>query len=120
MELREIDRLVAKKILGWKEKELPNNDDGLPYSSYYWVDNGDEKILPANFFNPSTNLEHVFKYVVEVLTNNQYFFKLNNSNNRTYVCLFSDYEHNYYAEASTVPLAICLAGLKAVGVDVNE
>ena len=136
MNLREIDKLVAEKIMNWAERELSNNDNDLPCTAEYWVNVKDEKVRPVNFFNPSTNIEDAWK-VWNKLNQDGFRVLLKNVGRRTSgfpdLASLDDYFCNVVTEdeegdittrfptyAKTAPLSICLAGLKAVGVDVND
>jgi virulence-associated protein VagC len=107
MNLREIDRLVAEKVMGWKDAfEVWGLDD-------VWItDEGEKRI-----FNPTTEIADAWQ-VVEKLTYGKTDFE-------TYFELQLFYMHYYAkfrkheAKAETAPLAICLAALKAVGVEVE-
>lgn len=109
---RELDALVAEKVMGWK---LSNATDGTEY----W-DNGKfcGGIWPKEW-NPSTNIADAWN-VVEKMKSKDYLFSLKNIVKGTFTFSLTDWGGNcstYAAEAETAPLAICLAALKAVGVE---
>jgi Phage ABA sandwich domain len=113
MNLREIDRLVAEKVMGWKIKKVI--EDGC-YLYDEW-DTGD-KGIPVEKFRPTLNITDAWQ-VVEKLTYGK-------TDLETYFELQLFYIHYYAkfgkheAKAETATLAICLAALKAVGVEMTE
>jgi Phage ABA sandwich domain len=119
MDLREIDRIVAEKVMRWKEKTLPNNDAGLPYYAQYWVNKKEKVEEPVNFFRPSWDLVNAWR-VVEQLMKDGYLVTISNGETKKYSCLlYMDGIGSFEDEADTVQLAICLAALKSIGIDVE-
>jgi Phage ABA sandwich domain len=107
MNLREIDRLVAEKVMGCT-KEL-----------IVWLEIYDA--LP----HYSTNIADAWK-VVNEMNKKGFYFNLDQDSDFEFDALFAD---GYYAEDTTIsvisshksaPLAICLAALKTVGAEVSE
>lgn len=116
----EIDVLIGTKIMNWTKEILPNNDEGLPYTAEYWTEFG-EKRVPANFFNPSTNLVDAWK-VVEKLKEEKWT-KILVSKFGTPLCrvgIYDNEDSEVQVVAETVPLVICLAALKSVGIEVGK
>lgn len=120
---RELDALIAEKVMGWQEVRVGVGDDGIeglmgvpdspdPWRSAYWV--------PAY----SIDIAHAWQ-VVEKLRADCVFANIgpDPSEGGGYNCQFhwgegeDDFDIGVVdAEAPTAPHAICLAALKAVGV----
>ncbi|MED1664529.1 BC1872 family protein [Brevibacillus laterosporus] len=66
---------LATKVMGWEQKNLPNNDVGLPYYAEYWINGEGLKIKPVNFWNPLHSLADAFE-VVDKLLSDFYIFEL--------------------------------------------
>lgn len=144
---RELDALVAEKVMDWKRNGtwlnkgsisimLPGTIGG-PSSWEEWsaVENGAPS-LPSY----STDIAAAFgiidylvglegyndkPWVVNIETCIGTHIKELGKWTRTWICLFQDSDSDSQrksisVEASTLPLAICLAALKAVGVDVDD
>jgi hypothetical protein len=110
---KELDEMIAEKVMKWIKKELPNNDAGLPYTALYWVDNNGEKMRPVNFFTPSFDIEQAIK-VAETFDSWQLTKMQPQGKYRAIV------KANGNVAFSDKPaIAICLACLKAVGVEVH-
>jgi Phage ABA sandwich domain len=104
MNLREIDRLVAEKVMG------------LKIDDYYFV--LDEKGLrEGELLNYSTNIEDAWQ-VVEKLDVEE--FSISKFGKEYHVWVETELGgEGFLIKSKTAPLAICLAALKAVGVEVN-
>lgn len=112
---RELDALVAEKVMGWTYRTFP--DGACPLVKHWYC--GEQYMLMKSF---STSITDAWQ-VVE---------KLNNLWQGHWSLVRVDgewaiYENPYdiegyppTAQAMTAPLAICLAALKAVGVGVPE
>jgi Phage ABA sandwich domain len=108
MNLREIDRLVAEKVMG------------LKIDDYYFV--LDEKGLrEGELLNYSTNIEDAWR-VVERFDKTDFRVIRNYSGNYSAGLMYwnKDTMVKFEAKAETAPLAICLAALKSVGVEVDN
>lgn len=120
---REIDALVAEKVMGWMPFPLA---DGEVMEGYYY--NG-ITTWPTPAPNYSTNIADAWQ-VVEMLSDEyEYDHVTISSSNKVWYCdivknlpanedgeLDSDvWDHT----ASTAPMAICLAALKAMGVEIE-
>lgn len=124
MNLREIDRLVAEKVMGWRLENRRVNIWGQEIG--FWV-NPKNNMIVAKYsgfreesFSPSTNIADAWK-VVEKLKiavipqvgdppkDMQYLAEIDRQP-------FGNY---YEAFAETAELAICLVALKSVGVEVE-
>jgi Phage ABA sandwich domain len=123
MNLREIDRLVAEKVMGWEYHEAVYTWGELFSPAKYVKEDGRE-VEPFNLPHFSTNIADALQ-VVEKLRDRYVYMNLTN-NDDSYCCelMEQDLENSsryftYYADAETAPLAICLAALKAVGVEVE-
>lgn len=119
MNLREIDRLVATKVMGWKMLEIKHTDSGVIGGFY---DDG-EKLIGVGEWSPTSDIRVAWQ-VVEKLSKDGCDFQVWREKNGKYNVEFSkDFFYVFgFAESETAPLAICLAALKAVGVEaeVNE
>jgi hypothetical protein len=117
MNLREIDRLVAEKVMGWK---VSKGRLGLEW--YKADENGKFKFIRSvTDFEPSTDIRDSWR-VVEKLKiavipqagdppkDMQYLAEIDRQ----------PFGNNLEAFAETAELAICLVALKSVGVDVND
>lgn len=106
---RELDTLVAEKVMGWTYRTFP--DGACPLVKHWYC--GEQYMLMQPF---STSIASAWQ-VVEKL-------KANGNNvwvewaGTVWVCgttsVFPD------IEADTAPLAICLAALKACGVEMEK
>src|SRR5690606_29597765 len=121
MNLREIDRLVAEKVMGWRLKSFPGGGGGFSA----WL-NDDGKIMkyendctldaqPYDFWRPTTNIADAWQVVEKFESVDLTKKELG------YICWIHD---NGGSECNnipqeTAPLAICLAALKTVGVEVE-
>lgn len=123
---RELDALVAEKVMGWKwcENDIGKESLQPPSEEYaflspnhpvFWADEkGYTKIMP----HYSTNIADAWK-VVEKMREN---FWVQVDVGDIILCSMGEYGFvcsTIQAEAETAPLAICLAALKAMGVEVN-
>ncbi|MED5050605.1 hypothetical protein P9850_01810 [Anoxybacillus rupiensis] len=122
MNLREIDRLVAEKVMGWE----PVYDDGdlvsfvTEFGTLFFSDDDECE------WSPTIDIADAWK-VVEKLRESKKFTLhdvLDKNDNKVYYAQFHWIEMRYVeyvgAHANTAPLAICLAALKAVGFEVGH
>jgi hypothetical protein len=118
MNLREIDHLIATKVMGWEPEEI----EGSAYLSGYVLYKREEPPhIPDYQFKPSTNIADAWQ-VVEKLIDEGYDINVYNHNKEfnVEINIEEDDKHLwFYGEADSAPLAICLAALKAVGVEVE-
>lgn len=121
MDSREIDRLVAEKVMGWRLKSFAGAAGGFTA----WV-NDDGKIVKYendctlhvhqyDFWRPTINIADAWQVVekFEIVEINRIM-----DGYSCEITLFDPFRIRR-GEAKTAPLAICLAALKAVGVDVE-
>jgi len=111
MNLREINRLVAEKVMDWAQGEYAKD-------KWYYKKNGQIHGM-AKFvkdWNPSTNIADAMEvldkfdaYQITKVVRDRYVVQIRNHK------AFKSYKH----EEKTLPLAICLAALKAVGVELE-
>lgn len=109
---RELDALIAEKVMGWKKGELNWTIDESwidSKGSYKWVGK----------FSPSTNISDAYQVVEKLLKDKLVFIDLLIC---SYSCkaTISTPDGNYEAEAETAPLAICIASLRTKGIDIDE
>lgn len=108
MNLREINRLVATKVLRLEEGECPITDRPV------WLLNGDY-FADQEDFRPSEDIFYAWKAVekFEIVE-----IKRIMDGYSCEITLFDPFRIRR-GEAETAPLAICLAALKAVGIEVE-
>jgi hypothetical protein len=111
MNLREIDRLVAEKVMGW---EVPYEYDDIGIMAYT-IKTG------AFAFSPTTNIADAWQ-VVEKFDKTDFRVVRNYRGNYSAGLMYwnKDTMVKVEAKAETAPLAICLAALKSVGVEVDN
>lgn len=97
----DIDELVAQDILGWSW----STEDGAVMSP-------DRNWYAGIDFKPSTDISDAWKVVEKMSLFSGEYYLYDNS-----VWTFPD---DIYVNASTVEMAICLAALKAKGIEVEE
>jgi Phage ABA sandwich domain len=107
MNLREIDRLVAEKVMGW----IPQAEIGEKI--LYVLQDGTHIALD---WKPSSKIAHAWDILDQF---RDYEFGGTPSKNK-YYCNFKK-DGNWFSAESSVSQehAICLAALKAVGVEVH-
>jgi len=112
---RKIDRLVAENVMGWELTYYTTTDE--PKLEGIKADGKMDEVP-----NYSTNIADAWQ-VVEKLIDKDYDFSIYNHNKEfnVEINIVEDDKHLwFYGEADSAPLAICLAALKAVGVEVEE
>ncbi|EZP77579.1 hypothetical protein H839_08099 [Parageobacillus genomosp. 1] len=115
MNLREIDRLVAEKVMGWEPEEI----EGSAYLSGYVLYKREEPPhIPDYQFKPSTNVADAWK-VVEKLREKELYVDIDTFAEHYDVRVVSGPNEVGHSLSETAPLAICLAALKAAGVEVE-
>jgi hypothetical protein len=107
---RELDRLVAEKVMGWKVEygELGHE---------HFTENGEIKFLPFYSTNISDAWQVVEKLKLEFICK---VIGLTNDH-KDWFCSFTPIGLGAYgnaAYAETAPLAICLSSLKVKGVEI--
>lgn len=105
-ELRKIDAKIAEHVMGWNLEDIAI------------------RINRFEVFHPSTNIAAAWE-VVEKMREDLFFFALQNLtiqttlNNKNIAVFIPDGPSRnlkFVADAETMPLAVCLASLKAKGV----
>lgn len=143
MNLREIDRLVAKKVMGWRLKSFPGggggfsawlNDDGkiIKYENDYTLD-----AQPYDFWRPTTNIADAWQVVEKLERANLRVLvkscsvkdsgvKIGIAKKGDWFCNVINEDENgniiekFPTYSKTPALAICLSALKSMGVDIEE
>lgn len=127
MEKKEINALVAAKVMGYHLWDFAGDYEG-EYPCY-WLDGDDVFVYlteddgengDVDLFDPEHDIADAWR-VVEVL-GKTWDVELSRHFQGHCICMFTRIG-NYRdtdAEAGTMPLAICLAALKTVGVNVKE
>jgi hypothetical protein len=123
---RELDALVAEKVMGWRLEERG-------YGATFWVDeNGKVKraaepcsidFCSCEVFSPSTDISDAWE-VVEKLRDLGFHVGIKTppkvKSCSYWVCLENFYAGKSFTEyGETAPLAICMAALKALGMEVE-
>ena len=120
MENREIDRLVAEKVMGWvaASEVMRDEDTKLPFTRRYWSDTEGNYTNQFHFV-PCERIQDAW-LVVEHFIKKGWDFSIETTLHFNFVVDFNDGGANMYCETSeSAPMAICLAALKVVGVDIN-
>ena len=122
---KELDVLVGT-IMGWK---YPNYrhvrfEDGIIEVWTVWVSDAEQPCPEQQEFSLWQSYKPLLKYstaitaawqLVESVLFNQYIFSLSRSVSGTrWLCSFVMSENEYFAEAETAPLAICLAAIRTL------
>lgn len=119
-----IDRLVAEKVMGWRLKSFAGAGGGFSA----WLNEEGQIVRyetdctlhaqPNHFWRPTVNIADALQ-----VAEKWRLYEIHKVDNK-YICWIYDESNNeanfYETEAPTLPLAICLAALKAVGVEVEE
>jgi hypothetical protein len=121
MDLREIDRLVAEKVMGWS---IYKEKSGFEW--YAVVEDGKFKFIRSvETFEPTKDIRDAWK-VVEKLRERRIFslYDAWDEDDNKIFCANFEYNDTYHVVdykgyAGTATLAICLAALKSVGVEVE-
>ncbi|MFS0643867.1 BC1872 family protein [Siminovitchia sp. 179-K 8D1 HS] len=114
--LREIDRLIAEKVMGWDTEEFKNICIIRAYAE-------DEVISIPDDFCPSEDIKDAW-VVVENLKREGTYLVVCPEKEKYAVNVWVDDGKDRCipytsVEADTAPMAICLVALKAVGVEVE-
>ena len=106
-----INELVATKILGYT---IVGKDSPCPV---YETSEGTK--LHIHSFQPLSNLTDMFK-VIEELRQRGFFYELSSSGT-AHGCMFTNDQKQICKRVSSwsPALAVCIAGLRAIGVDVE-
>lgn len=109
---KELDALIAEKVMGWRMELWSSYSELLP-ANKVWVGDDDNYRYVENF-KPSTNISDAW-HVVEWLEKNIGGISLeSHCDERRYSFRVFNGTHWIVARAETAPLAICLAALKCV------
>jgi hypothetical protein len=115
---RELDALVAEKVMGWKPH--------FRNTAFYVKAEDEGKVMDHHCmliseWHPSTDIAAAWRVVEHMIDHNPFghgwwemAYRPHDTNRGATVNFVGD--PRYVEYASTVPLAICLAALKAVGV----
>jgi hypothetical protein len=122
---KELDVLIGR-LMGWK---YPNHrhvrfEDGDSGLWTVWISDAEQSNLHEQEFDLWDTYKPLLKYstaisaawqLVESVIFNRYIFSLSRSVSGTkWLCSFIMTESEYFAEAETAPLAICLAAIRAL------
>lgn len=133
MNLREIDRLIATKVMGCEEAPSIWFTDYDKSKKYYCIsDTSDKEISIIEYvdrgwvqylFHPSENITDAWQAIEELGYNEIQIKDMGKFGKRVYIegkRTWPKRDNNVViAYAETVPVALCLAALKAVGVEVE-
>lgn len=109
-----INQLVSEQVLGWSRSVRKNNPEGHHYYADYWVDVDGRQKKPVEFWSPATDIKAAHAVANHVIGmrfvgSMEWVIKGNE------VVVKLDGEPACYS--SSLPLAICIAALKSVGID---
>ncbi len=123
----EFDALIAQKVMGWRPGIMPRGTE-----AWFTSPEGDWKTanwIPRKDFQPSLQIADAWQVVVRMNEEgfSFHFFQLNKEGaSVSFICgrgpcpQHGNPHHNHHGaydiEASTAPLAICLAALEAKGI----
>lgn len=114
--LREIDRLIAEKVMGWETQVFKNIGVVAVYTG------NDELIIPG-LFCPSEDIQDAFAVIENLKKEGTYLVVCPEKEKYAVNVWVDDGEDRCIPytsiEADTAQMAICLAALKAVGVEVE-
>ena len=116
---RELDALVAEKVMGMVDNR-PSGRSGEMWGIMDWYAPG-EPVWVGDFPLYSTDISAAWE-VVEKMREKGFYLDTNNRQPEGYWCEFADegYEVGGQAFGESEPHAICLASLRALGVEVGE
>lgn len=117
MNLDEINELIATKVMGWyrHEESIYNG------SASVWMDSDFVQHSFVEDFLPSDDIEDAWKVLNYVCKKHNWRAIIDRNQNQTEVNFKNQMggDMQYYGIAETTPMAICLATLESVGVDVE-
>ena len=115
---RELDALVAEKVMGWKECTVEAGITGQAalgsIGAWYWIDEGGRKMIEGYVKPYSKNIAAAWEVVEKLLESGESVAVRQGQipSGMIRQCCIGFREG---VEAETVPLAICRAALVAVG-----
>lgn len=118
----EIDRLIAEKIMGWNIREVSDGVKWIQAEGYelYFSDDIYREWMPSEDMSDAW-------LVVEKLRERKIFTIYDAWDEKDEKIFCANFQYNdtyhvvdYSAYADTAPMAICLAALKVVGVEVQS
>jgi len=110
-----VRNMVSEHIMGWQQKTVRNNENDAPYYANYWLDANGEKQRPVNFWKPDLDLTDAFR-VIEVLRERDIFITIETCRNG-----FKSYHNGIFAtESESSTLAICIASLKSIDIEISD
>ncbi|MFS0591750.1 hypothetical protein AB1L05_09120 [Cytobacillus horneckiae] len=112
MDERKIDSLIAEKIMNWKVYKYKNID------TCEAIDEEGNIVIVGKEFSPSTKIQDAWM-VAEKLPYDVKVTKYKDLEPKYQGLVFIP-DNVQMVFADTAPMAICLAALKAVGVEVNK
>ena len=114
---RELDALVAEKVMGLNIR-YPT-DGNVPREPFYWAKDDDGYEEPFACPHYSTDISAAWEVVEKLMGSGAMFgFVLSVLDDRHTTAVFSETAgHGYRGISEEAPHAICLAALKAMGVE---
>ena len=113
MTKREIDFLIAKKVMEWEITHFENIDVMEAYTEFSTLVIGED-------FAPSADIQDAWLVVEKLKQEGFYSFHTDlslDSGREWWSWHFSKGVNNYGSQQETAPLAICMAALKAFNVE---
>lgn len=111
---RELDALIAEKVMGWRNCEVSGWRETRAYGKPPYFDDSDPDVCINDY---STNIADAW-LVVEKFDTQNHTVRISNTMGGDWSCVIHGVWGEERVVAENVPLAICLAALKAVGVEV--
>jgi hypothetical protein len=107
MDIREVNNLVAEKVMGYVRSNYRGQEGWGTPDQYTWY----------SHFNPAGDISDTWKVVYKLRKVNDFWFELSTpeSFSLKYKCTFQLDDMEESEIADTAQMAICLAALKAVG-----
>lgn len=123
---RELDALVAEKVMGWTKFVQYKGAEWRVGEEY--IDNGDCICIPvsihrADEWRPSNRIQDAWTVVEKLSERFQFWLEFYREDKGPWCAVFFEKRDSYGevnshgADAETAPHAICLAALKAVGME---
>lgn len=126
MDNREIDKLIAVNLFGWKKWKFQNpsripGQVAFEYETLVPPEYDGSNLQHLNMIIPhySTDISAAWQ-VVEELHKRKDYVSFTIGHNINYETYTARYGTQIWVENIFAPMAICLAALKAVGVEVSE
>lgn len=117
MDNQQINKLVAEKIMGWETRKRYEINKQIHEYAFQNINHPD-RIIWLELPKFSTNINDAW-LIIKALEEKMFFAELIVWADQN-ECTFEELDNSskFWAEAKTIEMAICLAALKSVGVEV--